>query len=242
MPSKRRRSKRRKGPVNVVAWLWGLFVLNVVAGLAFSPLTAVQKVRVWGLPVAKQQRVIDELQAVVGVPMLRLNKTSVAYRLGDDGEVDSVTFFPNIFGRAVVRYKMKDPVAKVRESELCLDPSGTPFLCSVVPDRLPIVLPPPRALATSLTFLGGWDSGQTAQLCQKLTAQMPNVEWTVAVGDRGIISLQAGSSGKVVLGAFARWPKKIEKLKGLLDEQPDIFQKVRQLDLNSPESPVFVHR
>ena len=81
---------------------------------------------------------------------------------------------------------------------------------------------------------------QTAQLCQFLSAQVPNVAWSLAVSARGIISLRADSGTEVVLGSFDRWPKKVEKLKSLLAERPDLLQSVRQLNLMSPEAPVFV--
>jgi len=237
---KRKRKPSRKRPINVVVWLWALLFVNVVAGFAFSPLTAVRKVRVVGLPNDDIARFTTELQRIQDTPMMRLNRTWVVDRLGNNAEIDRAEFLPNIFGRAFVRIFTKKPVARIGATSMCLDVFGSQFKCSRKVEGLPIIDPPPRALSTSLTLCGSWQSGQTAQLCQFLSAQVPNVAWSLAVSARGIISLRADSGTEVVLGSFDRWPKKVEKLKSLLAERPDLLQSVRQLNLMSPEAPVFV--
>ena len=223
----------------VTFWLWTLFVVNVAVGVWASPLTAVRRVRVIGAPPSAQARIEQTIQTLKGRPLVRVNWTALRYRLGLSSDVLSVSVLPNIFGRAVVKVGLRAPVAKIANSELFLDKTGTVFTTSNEPVGLPILQPPPRAFATNTMVVGSWECGLLAQLCQILVAQMPNVEWNVAVSDLGVISLQAESGAEVVMGSSNDLPQKVEKLKTLLEEKPDLLKRVRQLNLTSPDTPAI---
>jgi len=239
MPSKKRRRKpaRRLKPEAV---LWALLVVNVALGAAFSPLTAVRKLRVVGAAVSDQKRIEKEAQYLRDVPVLRLNATWVEYRLADSPETETLTFSPNMFGRAVVNVTLKSAVARIAGSHMFLDPHGEMYWSSLEHEGLPVVYPPKSAFAPSMTLTGGWECGPTAQLCENLAAQVPNLVRKVELTDRGVISLEVDSGAEVVLGSSENLPRKIEKLKSLLDEKPGLFKSVRQLNLTSPEAPMVV--
>lgn len=243
MRSKRRKRKKSRlgiDKLSTATWLWLLVVINVTVGLAVSPLTAVRKVRVVGASVGDQARLTDAVQSLRDIPVMRLNPNMVRSKLESGSEVDSVQFLPNLFGRAVVKVRLKQPVAKIVNSSVFLDRSGNAFVTTrVVPD-VPLIVPPRGAFSPNLTILCGWEVSTTAQLCQKLAAQMPKVSWIVELTDRGNLSLKADGSASVDLGSTENLQLKVDKLRSFLENDPGLFTKVRSINLIAPEAPVVV--
>lgn len=238
MPSKRRRRKRRS--IRPEAALWGLVIVQLAAGLAFSPLTAVRKVQIAGATTSDHQRITSVLQKLKDVPVMRLNGSSVESALMASNAVEKATFVPNIFGRAAVKMINRTPVARVGDSSVCLDRYGTTFVPDQLLETLMKVDPPQRSLLVNAGLCGPWEATKVAHLCELLKAQVPNVQGTVEVGDRGVLSFQVESGAEVVLGSSESLPQKIEKLGALLQEKPDLLKSVRQLNLTLPSSPVVV--
>lgn len=238
MPSKRRRRKRRT--IRPEAALWGLVIVQFGVGMAVSPLTAVRKVQVSGAAQQDHKRVTAVLQKLRDVPLLRLNVSSVESSLLASNAVESATMVPNIFGRAAVTLVNRTPVARIGDSSVCLDRNGVAFLPDDLHEPLMKVDPPQRSLLVSAGLCGPWEASKVAHLCELLKAQVPNVQGTVEVGDRGVLSFQVESGAEVVLGSSESLPQKIEKLSALLQEKPDLLKSVRQLNLTLPSSPVVV--
>lgn len=241
MRSQRRRSNRRviRGPITMF-WLWSLVALNVVMGIFFSPLTAIKKVRVIGATKRQETEVHALFARYKGVPFFRLPFDQISSGLSSDPEVANAKFVFNIFGRANVRFTLRSPVGRVKGSNVCFDLSGTTFVTGRATDRLPEVVLPSKSSQVSLTLAGPWERVQTAHLCSKLSAQMPKVLWRVELNDRGELSLQGDGGAEVVLGSSEALPQKVTKLKELLDQQPGLLTKVRQLNLTYPDSPMIV--
>lgn len=220
--------------------MWGLVVLNVCAGWWLSPLTAVRKVRVTGAAVSDRARIQNVLQSWRDVPFARLNVNAVEARLGSRALVNSATFNPNILGRAFVVVQNRVPLARIQNSKACLDRHGVVFLPDEMPESLLQVDTPNRGLLPNAGLCGPWLSSKTAILCELMKAQVPNVSALVEVGSRGGLSFQTESGAEVVLGSSESLPQKIEKLRSLLEEKPDLLNSVRQLNLTYPGSPVVV--
>lgn len=216
-------------------------MVNVALGMVFSPLTSVQKVRVVGAAADDQARLTRELQSLRALPVLRVSGVSTRYRLENSSRIQSATFAPNLFGRAVVRIALREPVARIVNSKTCLDRNGHAFLFSQSDAMLPTIVPPRGSFSPNLTLLGGWEVGTTAQLCEKLTAQMPNVSWIVELNERGILSLKADGGAEVALGSSENLQQKVAKLATMLEADPDLLKKVRQINLNAPEAPMVVY-
>jgi len=235
-----RRKKARKVRIDPGPVLWTAFGLNVVAGLALSPLTAVQKVRVVGAPERDRARVTEVLQSLQGVPVARVDGTLLRSRLSSDRGVSACTFAPNMFGRAVVRVKERRPVGVLEGGRTCLDDSGVLFPCTGPAGLVQVKLPDGYG-GIKPVLAGTWESSAMSQVCKDLPAQVPNVDWKVELGTRGVISLQA-SGTEIVLGSSEHLPRKIGKLKELLDERPDLLGTAKQVNLTAPDAPMILGR
>ncbi|MBS1721859.1 MAG: hypothetical protein JSS66_02510 [Armatimonadetes bacterium] len=237
MRSRGRGRKRSKVSIDPAAALWALFALNVVVGLAVSPLTAVQKVRVVGAPTGDEARIEEAVQALRDKPLLRVNGTQLRSSLEANPEVLSSEFLPNPFGRAVVKVRLRQPVARLLNSKVYVDKDGTAFRSGRVFEALPQLMPPKKGYALGLSVLGSWESGKAAYVCEQIAAQIPNVPWIVAVSERGDISLQAEGGATVDFGSSEGLPRKIEKLRSLVEAKPELL-KMRRINLAYPEAPM----
>ncbi|MBS1714698.1 MAG: hypothetical protein JST30_10225 [Armatimonadetes bacterium] len=235
-----RRKKARKVRLEPGPWLWAAFAVNIVLGLALSPLTAVQKVRAVGVADYDRERTTEVLQTLRGVPVARVDGTLLRSRLSADRGVLACSFTPNMFGRAVVRVTTRTPVAVLEGGGSCLDGGGVLFPCSVS-KGLPELKLPDGYGGIRPALSGSWESTAVAEVCRDLPAQIPNVDWKVELGTRGVLSLQA-SGTEIVLGSSEHLPRKIGKLKELLDERPGLLGTAKQVNLTAPDAPMILGR
>jgi hypothetical protein len=244
MPSagrKRRKPRRRWRLPPLAGSLWSLFGLNLVLGLFFSPLTAVRVLRVSGATDADKGRIQTVAQRLRNVPALRVDRAAVESDVLLLGDVRSVRLWANPFGRARMALVAHRPVAQLAQVDgQCLSAEGDVFPCPQPPPGLPRVSLPAGAIRPRGSFFGAWPSGAVAGLCQKVASELPKGRWTVAVDGRGVLSFQAERGARVVMGSTTDLGKKIERLKRLLGEEPELLETVRSVNLTAPDAPVVV--
>ncbi len=245
MPSKERvpvKRRRRRKSIAIDKWLWGFLTINVLLGALFSPLTSLRKVRIIGAPEDDQARLTDRLQNVRGLPLAQVSENYLISQVLSNPEIETVRYNPNLFGRAVLRMSLRKPVAQIINSKTYLDLSGTPFKSLRSYESLPTVTPTQGAFSSSMMIVSGWEIGNVAKICSKLSEQVPNVSWNLAVDDRWEISLLADGGTEVALGSSDSWFTKVKKLRDILQANPDLLKKVRTINLTFPEAPQVVPR
>lgn len=105
--------------------MWLALGVNLAAGALLSPLTAVQRVRVEGVPSFDQARVAEILNSWRGVAAMRWPPQVVESRVQSGSEVHRATFHRNVFGRAVLKVDYRIPVAEIEGTHgLLLDSNG----------------------------------------------------------------------------------------------------------------------
>lgn len=233
------KKRRRRNPIPWVPFLWAAVVLDVVAGLLWSRLTALSVVRVVGAPADDEAMIRRTFESVANVPWSRVQGRSIEADVQAGEGVDRAEYSQNLFGRAVLRIEERRPVARIADSKLLLGIDGAVFRGSSA-GAFPTIILPESALTLNGTLVGPWESGPVANLCRDLRERFPKSAWIVEVGPTGVISLRMDRKGRIVLGSSDALESKLEKLTEILRDRPDLPMRVRQIDLTAPESPVVV--
>ncbi len=241
---RRRRKARPRLRVDPVPLLWVAVALNVVAGVALSPLTAATRVRVVGAPAADEVRIRAELQSLRGLPWARTSPTAVSGRLGALPDARSATFQSNPFGRGLVRFDLRRPAALVAgRPVLVLDAEGQLYATRrTVPEGLRTLSLAPGALEATYTVTGTLETRRLAQLAADLAANLPNLAGNLEVDGRGVVSLRSEQGGLIVFGSTDDLPHKVSRLRAVLGQRPGLLGTVRRLDLTAPDNPVVAPR
>ncbi len=235
--------RRRRRQFNWTGFLWLLALANIAAGLAWSPATSVKRVRVVGAAPADRVSISDAAQTMRNVPCLRANPKLMETLVLASDEVEDAAFSQNLFGRGLLKVKNHRPVAAVSEHKsLLLASNGDVYQTKQPAPALPVAKLPPEAFGPNTCLCGGWESGQIAELCALLVTQLPNLDWSVAVDRRGVISLGCRTGGQVILGSSEGLSDKVRRLRQQLQVDPQLLSKVKVLNLTAPNHPVFIPR
>ena len=134
----RRRTKRvRLNPRPFI--VLGLGV-NLAAGVALSPVTAVRRVRVEGAPEADRERLTLLLQSLKGVPCARVDARTVESKALENSELRGASLARTPFGSAVLRVARRVPVARLfGDLDTGLSADGVLYRASQLPKDLPTV-------------------------------------------------------------------------------------------------------
>jgi hypothetical protein len=249
MPSKRPQNRKRRKkqkrvwspPADYTLWLWALLALNVVVGLAFSPVTGSRLVRVVGARAEDEPRIAKFLRAFEETPYSRVNEAQVATLALEDRSVERASFRTNVFGRGVLDLSYRRPVARVEGTEaLYLSSRGALF--TGTPDAaVKVLLSAPGAVPQpNLSVFSSWRSGVAAQMCDNIAERLPDRTWRMVVSASGFVSLESEGEGTVEFGSFEDADEKVQALVEVLQEDPERLSNVRKLVLTSPSNPVIV--
>lgn len=237
--------KRRKKRAPI-AWgpvLWVLIALNVTIGVFASPVTAIRTVRIDGAEKANESYLRSVARSVRGVPALQINPHAVESKVLATSSIQTATFSRNIFGRATLRVAYRTPIARIEgQPYLFLSDSGVLFKSvSIKPDGLPRVKVFREALDANLTLAAPWPMARLAWLVEEAKKEGFGQAPTVEIGADGAVSLRENESGVVVrLGAPYELDQKLAKWKELLSADPNLFRKVRSVNLVEPTRPTIV--
>ena len=236
----RRRTKRthlRPRPFIML----GLTV-NLFAGILYSPVTAVRKVRVEGGPLNDQARLANLLQQLKGVPCARVNARRVESEAMRNPEIRSASLARTPFGSAVLHIARRTPVARLFAApNIGLSTEGVFYPASVLDENLPLVELPGDYPKAALTIGNGWrseDVARLATLVQTIPSKGP-VRIALVGGGRLCLNID---SGVVNLGDFKRLDDKVAWVSKTLKAQPDLFVNVQSISLVKIDAPMFIPR
>ena len=236
----RRRTKRtRLRPRPFI--LLGLAV-NLVVGVAYSPVTAIRRVRVEGAPKADQDRLTKLIQKLRGVPCIKIDPRSVESEALQNPELRSATLSRTPFGSAVLRVGRRTPVARVFAApSIGLTAQGVLYAATELSETLPTVKLPDDYPVVGLTLGNGWrtvDVARLAGLVQRLPSGEP-VRIDLETGGRVCLNI---GSGRVILGSCDGLEAKVARLEGFLRDRPTLFVSVASVNLVDVDAPTFTPR
>jgi hypothetical protein len=223
--------------------LWTLAILNVAAGLAFSPVTGASLVRVVGAEEFDKQRLSRLLGALRDVPCVRVNGYAVESAVLDLPEAKSAVLSRNVFRRAVLEVTYRTPAARIfGRPGVALSSEGVVYRSQKPLNNYPLLKAPARIQAPGLAFCAGLTGKSLAYVCEKVR-QMDQMQGaTVEVDSKGSVYLHNGFGTRVVLGPSERMDEKLGKLAEILRERPEILRQAKELNLISPSRAVTVPR
>lgn len=237
MRRRTRKTRLRPRPFIVL----GLAV-NLVAGAAFSPITAVRKVRVEGAPAADEARLIGLLQNLRGVPCARVNARVLESEALQNPELRGASLARTPFGTAVLRVARRQAVARLfAASKIGLTADGVLYPASALADDLPTVKLPADYPAIGLTLGNGWRSVDVARLAGLITGISSREPIRIDLERGGRVCLNI-DGGLVDLGACDGLEAKVSRLREILQKRPDLFVTVQTLKLVAVQTPVFIPR
>lgn len=233
-----RRRKRR--PLNLPPILAILLIANVGAGVAYSRLTSVVKVRVVGAAEADRERIEGILGDLKDKPALSINPRAVETRLSERSAVAKAEMTRNVFGRAVVTVEYRRAVAKiVGRPGVGMSRDGVVFQTIEPLGDLPSVVLPEEANRPVLALTGTWRSGEVGALAAETQDIAEGEEKTFIPDANGGLCLNIGSKFAVQLGLPTRLDEKIEYLRRKLEEDPGLLASSKTLILVSLDRPTY---
>lgn len=233
MARKRKRGRLRPKPFLVIG-----LVGNITAGLLWSPLTSVTKVRVEGAQEADKARLEKIVQGMHDIPCAQIHPRLVESAALELPAMRSATLNRNLFGSAVLSVGYRRPVARVQAAArlgLSIDGVVFPSLEPLSPS-LPVVVLPAGRPGVLTTVASTWESAKIANLAVRLQETYPQSLLRIGVVDSGFVWLNMGS-GRVALGDCDQLDAKLEILKNYLNRDPSFLSKIEVLNLTSPKSP-----
>jgi len=216
-----------------------LIVLNVSAGLLFSPLTSANRVRVVGARPADYSQISAEIQQFRRQPCLVADRQTLEWKVGLISDIRSVDYALNLFGRGLMKIEYRVPVAEVQGSTgHYLDAEGNLFPSQSIVEGLPVVALPEASKVPSASIVAGWDGERLAKLARNLPIAIPQVRWRIELDDRSVIFLTGNDLPKIVLGRPDDLEKKIDRLASILRDQPGLAKSAKEINLTAPDMPV----
>lgn len=234
MPRKRKRRRLKPAPILVL-----LLIANVAAGIAYSPLTSITKVRVVGAEPFDRPRLQTALQTLTGRPCNQVQPRDVETEALQIPEALDSDFARNIFGHAELKMHYRTPVARLEaHPDQLLDISGQLYSSRQVVSVLPALRLPPENMFPLMSFMQCWPSKSIAEVCAHLPRQIPREGIVLEVMSRGELCLNIGQSGRIVFGSTGQIDEKLNKLEALLKENPRLLTETKELNLTAPSHPV----
>lgn len=236
----RRRRRRNRPPI---AWGPIFFVLllgNIVAGIGWSKLTSVGKIRVVGTAPVDEPRIREILERCEDIPALKLDPRRVETLLARKSSVQKAEMTRNIFGRAVVNLEYRVPVAKIQGTGgAVLSSDGVVFQALQPLTGLPQVALSAEAKVPVLTVAGPWRSGDVATLATEIREIAAGQDKTITALENGGLCLNIGSKFAVQLGLPERLGEKIDYVRRKLEEDPGLVASGKTLNLVSLDRPSY---
>jgi hypothetical protein len=232
-------ARRRKRKLKAGVLIWALVLVNLVAGLLFSPITSAAHIRVVGARGSDKKRIDRELDWLRDKPCLAVNAASVEEQVMRRPDVRAASLSRNIFRRAQLEISYYEPVALVQGTKNVVLTEGG-FLAAVPdPDpELPSLMLAQEAGQPMLGLSSTWEPASVAAICQRASQQGLVKNLSITVTKSGWVCLNSGDSGRVVLGAPDDLDEKFEKIRAVLAVQPELLSQGKELVLIAPAKPV----
>lgn len=240
MPPKKSRSKR-KSRIILTPWLWVAFFVHLYIAIYYSPLTAAKIVRVTGSEPGDAESIAKILNQVKGIPAMQVRTLKVESEIQLLDAVLTSEYTQNLFGRGLLKVTSKVPVARIVDRpDLALDQNGGLFTSPESGESLVSVVMPEVTVQPTGLVMCGYPRQKIAQLCGLLKNKFKDTAYTLEVSDRGVISLRVPDRATIILGSSDALEEKLQKLREMLDSDPDLYSRNSEVNLTSPNSPMVV--
>lgn len=212
-------------------------VVNVAAGLFFSPMTAITRVRVLGAEPFDRPRLEGLLTAYAGKPVASITPRVVESGVEEAPEVRDVDFTRNWFGRAQLKITYRKPVAKISGTKaLYLSDEGVTYTSRQRIPPLPSAELPESANSAALTYAIEAPLQPLGELCAHIPAPIDTTSVTALYHPEKGLCLNTGeSSALVIFGPAENLDEKIAGLSKILQDNPNILRENLELNLIVPE-------
>ncbi len=241
----RRKTKRRKSLPRVdIQWvpvLWFALILNTAAGLWFSPITALRKVRVVGALANDEGRIRAILERQRGIPFAKVSVPAVESWVLERPDSRSASLSGNIIGSGVLTVGYRRAVARFAGTRtLALSVDGVIYPSTEDLNRLPSIVLPDNGLPLSMGLVAPWPATKIAKVAIEAPGIMRAATRTESLQikfiESGDVCLNGGS-GTVRLGSSENLDKKLSVLQNRLSRNPLELDQVKRLVLVVPERP-----
>lgn len=233
----RRSAKRKRVRLRARPFLWLAIVSNVLAGLFFSPLTAIRHVRVEGARPRDRARIEELLQSLSGVPALRVSAQGLESKILEAPFVSDATLSRTIFGSGLLHVEYRTAVARFDHSKrLALSDKGVIYAEDSLAGNLPILDVPQKELQPDLSLEGFWEPQRVAYIAQQARIIDAVRKERILITQPGRVILYIGQ-GRVVLGNCEGLEEKFQALRDRLSRNPFELSQIAELDLTLPDRP-----
>lgn len=212
-------------------------IANLIAGLYYSPLTAVTKVRLMDVLPESEPAIRRALNEIKGKPALQINPNNVASLALYDTAFDDVRFESNPFGRGVVSVRYRTPVARFSGiPNVFIADDGSVFESKATFPDLPLVQVPESFREPEGSIQSRIPWGALAYLAREVsTISRPGTR-TIRIAESGRISLGIDGA-EIECGMAVDLERKVSNLRRLLEADPELLRQVTHLNLIAPDKP-----
>lgn len=215
-----------------------LLTVNVVAGLAFSPITSAVRVRAVGVNDSDKARIYRAMQRLRDIPCARVNVSSIESLILTNPAIKSAKLSHNIFRQAVIEVEYLKAAAFVSgHPDLALSTDGIVYRTAQPTEGLVEIKLPAQSGKPILAFCSGWECQTLAQIAKKINRNKALENVVIEVYSKGLVCLNNRQGARVILGPTERLDEKFDKLQELLQEQPDLLLRAKEINLVSPSKP-----
>ncbi|MGP9648970.1 cell division protein FtsQ/DivIB [Glutamicibacter sp. AOP38-B1-38] len=226
--------KRRKLLIIIAASIVALSIAAVLI-LSFSPLLAAKKIEVTGSKLVSEQKLLEALAPLEGVPLPRISESRVVELIGDQPAVDEIVVRAKMPDTLVVEVVEAVPVAILVEGKNSYIVSSTGEKLKKVGENDKTKLP--RVKASDQTK----DPEQFQLLTGILSTVEPNVlkqVSTATLTQAGFMELALPKKRTLIWGDGGKAALKNEVAKIFLDELNENPKMAKVIDVTNPENPV----
>jgi len=238
---KRKTRSRSQPKPKLRAVLWVLLLANIAAGVVWSPVTSIRKVRVTGARDDDRQRLAGVLAALRDVPCARVDRPLIETGVLAESDVRSAVLRRNPFGRATLRVGYRRPVARLEAlPEVLLSNEGVLYKARRAATGLPLLRLPREALEPSATLAGLWEPGRVSELCARASEFGPAEKTVVDVESTGRLCLNMGSGARIEFGSSEQLGDKFDEVHRILRTHPTLLEEGFGVNVTAPSKPVVV--
>ncbi len=227
----------RKRRLNWGPILWVATIVNVIAGLALSPVTSASKVRVVGAYPTDMARLTTAIQGFRAKPALRGDGDRALEEVYRRPDVRTVQWSQNLFRRGLMTITYDRPVAAIRSMPTTILTSrGQIAQTREDIQDLPQVALFSAALQPVATVGFPFEPQKIADVCSRAATLSIDKLW-ISVQENGAVCLNSGDTGRVTFGLPDDLDGKFEKLQEILVSQPGILSQNKEIVLLASSKP-----
>jgi hypothetical protein len=152
--------------------------------------------------------------------------------------IKSVKLTHNIFRQGVLEVEYLKAAASITgQPGLALSTDGNVYRTHEKLDGLAEIRLPALSSSPVLSYCAGWECQTLAEIAKKINRDKALQNMAIEVYSKGLVCLNNRQGARVILGPTERLDEKFDKLQELLQEQPDLLFRAKEINLVSPSKP-----